>query len=153
VQAIKDPETAASIRKMVQAKTPLLLTRQLVEKLPGDITAAGENVEILEIPADAWGLMDLPRKRLGSIRAKMLKPLGVEFDAPARVALYLFGEDLAVVENFNDSRIEARVALRAGLRPALALSLPGESAKLKDVEGAAGLEIGPRALAVVRFGR
>ena len=153
VQVLKDPEALAGIQKMIAAKTPLLMTRQLADKLPASLRPEGESVQVLEVPKDAWALMDLPAERLRDIRKRILAPLGVEFDAPTRVVLCLFGKDLAVVENFNDKPIEARLVLRAGSRPALALALPAGSAKVSAAGGAATVQLPPRSLAVVRFER
>lgn len=153
VQAMKDPEAVAAIRKMLEVKTPLLVTRQLAERLPADLRLEGQNVEVLDVPKDPWELMNLPAERLRAIRGRMLAPLGLEFDAPTRVAVYLFGQNLAVIENFNDQAVEARVALRGGSRPALALALPAGSVKVSAGGETTAVQLAPRSLAAVRFER
>lgn len=152
VQALKHPQTPAVIAKIMEAKTPVLLTRQLAEKLPKDLRLEG-NVEVLDIPADAWELVNLPRERLRAIRKHLLTPLGMEFEAPSRVALYLFDEGLVAVENFNDFEVEAQVTLRGASRPELALALPAGSTKVMAAENGATLKIQPRSLAMLRFKR
>lgn len=153
VQALKDPEAVASIRTMIERMTPVLMTRQLAQRLPADVRTDGGRVTILDVPGDAWALMDLRPPELMNIRDRMLGPLGVSFDAPTRVALYLFGEDLVVVENFNDRAIEAHVGFRHAVKAELALPLPAGSATVSHAGERATLQIGPRALAVVRFER
>jgi hypothetical protein len=39
----------------------------------------------------------------------MLEPLGITFDAPAKVGLYLMGDDIMVIENFNDEPVDVTI--------------------------------------------
>ena len=50
-------------------------------------------------------LLDLPQGDLDALRQWLLKPLGLTFKAPNRVALYLFADGSWVVENFNDRAV------------------------------------------------
>jgi len=56
----------------------------------------------------AWQapLLTLPQARLDELRAPLLGALGTAFQAPNRVALYLFTRGGWVVENFNDAPAE-----------------------------------------------
>lgn len=149
-QAAADPGLSAKLDKLAGAGTPLLLTRQLADRL-GDRAPAGGNVQVLDVPKDAWELMQLPRERLDGLRAALLAPWGVEFKAPSRVALYLLGEKLAVVENFNDEPVEATLAIRGAAPSEVILSIPAREPG--DVPAASPtLRIPKRSLVVVRFG-
>jgi hypothetical protein len=47
--------------------------------------------------------LTLSPPELARLRAPLLEPLGRRFEAPNRVALYLFADGSWVVENFNDA--------------------------------------------------
>jgi hypothetical protein len=152
IQALKDPKLAEKVEKMTAAGTPLLVTRQLADRLkPGELGTG--NAEVLDVPKDAWALMDLSQERVRQIRKRMLTPLGVEFEAPTRMALYLFGDDLAVVENFNDRPVEVRLALREASRPTVVLAIPDTPASPPSPEDRQKTLIPARALVALRFGR
>ncbi len=80
--------------------------------------------------------MEMDQASLLKLRNKMLKPFGIIFDAPAKVALYLIGDSI-VIENFNDEEIDARFRM-PGLKSAeglVALPVDGRVAmKLEDGE-------------------
>ena len=52
--------------------------------------------------------------------------MGMEFDAPNKVALYLFGDDFLVIENFNDVPVDATLNFRFGSGAKVKLVLPEE---------------------------
>ena len=178
LQAMQDPKLVEKLVSMLQAGVPLLLTDQLVARLPEPVgvalapqAASGtasqpkaprsweallarSNAEILQVPGDHWSLVRLPADRLAAIRKRMLKPFGVEFEAPTRVSLYLYGEGTAVVENFNDQPVDARLAVRpAAAPPQSVLAIPAGPAARPAGPGAVYLQLPPRSLVVVRFGR
>lgn len=152
-QTLKDPRLASKVRTMLEAGTPLLVTDSLAEKLPDDVTTDDPNVTVLDVPEDHWQLMDLPRERLREIRNAMLEPFGVRFDAPTRVALYLFDENLFVVENFNDAAADVTLKLKTEKRLSVALTIPAHSLELTGGTGTAEMRIPARSLVVLRCAR
>jgi hypothetical protein len=99
------------------------------------------------------GLLDLSREQLKPIRDKLLAPLGIRFDAPNRVALYLFGDHQLAIENFNDEPITATLELSPSARPSQALILPVDGTA-EFTSGSGSIEftkITPRTLAVVEY--
>jgi len=95
--------------------------------------------------------MDLPPERIQSIRNTLLKPYGVEFEAPARAALYLFEGGLAVIENFNDGEIEVKLTLDSKAVPQSEMTIPEGRIVLEAKLGSAKLRLPGRSLVVLRF--
>lgn len=156
-QARKDRDLPEKLDRMMKARTPLLLTQTLVRQLSETVRVGGDHVEVLEVPKDPWQLMALPAPRLKAIRKLLLAPLGVEFDAPSRVALYLFGDRIAVVENFNDQPVEATLKLTvAGSAdppgaPTALLGIPVDAVPPAADGASARVLLAPRALVALRF--
>jgi len=99
-------------------------------------------------------LLELTREQINPIRNKLLRPLGIKFDAPNKVALYLIGEDCLIVENFNDEPIDVNVTFTRPVRTRKTLVLPNEG----DVNISTGRggrlnlsKITPRTLVVVEY--
>jgi hypothetical protein len=98
---------------------------------------------------DNWNLTQLPQAELDSLRGALLSSLGISFDAPSKVALNLFGDDLEIIQNFNDFAIEASLGLtgRSPKARSVALTLPenGE-VKMRREASRYVVSIPPRAL-------
>ena len=106
VHALKDPDFPDKLKKMLNAKKPVLITDGLAKRLK-NVNLDDENLTILEVGGDVHSLLKLTREELEPIRNRLLAPFGIKFDAPNKVALYLIGEDCLIVENFNDEPINA----------------------------------------------
>lgn len=152
VHSLKDPQFSAKLKKMIDAKKPLLLTDGLTGRLDG-VDLGGGNVTTLKVNGDPKSLLKLTREELRPIRAKLLAPFGMKFDAPNKVALYLFGDHHAVVENFNDEAIDAVLEFPRPVKARKALVLPVDG----NVEfaGAGGevrfSRITPRTLVLIEY--
>jgi len=123
VHALKDPDFSVKLKKVLIAKKPVLITDGLAERLDG-VNLDDENLMILKVNGNPRGLLELTRKQLKPIRGKLLAPLGINFDAPNKVALYLFGEDGLIVENFNDEPIDATLIFSEPVEAQKRLVLP-----------------------------
>jgi len=151
VHALKDPEFADKLKKMLEDGKPMLITDGVAERL-GDTKLDNGNVTILKVAGAPRSLLKLSREELRPIRDKLLAPFGMKFDAPNKVALYLVGNSLAVVENFNDEPIEAALEFSESVTARKALVLPVDG----DVELAVGgkkvnLKMAPRTLAAIEY--
>jgi hypothetical protein len=152
VHALKDPEFSAKLKKMLEDGKPALITDGLAERLSG-VNLDGQNVTILKVNGNPSSLLKLSREELRPIRDKLLAPFGMKFDAPNKVALYLIGDNVAVVENFNDEPIEAALEFSKSVAARKALVLPAD----RDVELVADgkkvniREMAPRTLAVIEY--
>ena len=84
----------------------LLLTDGLAKQLAGQVNLQAANVHVLAVNQKPDSLLTLTQPQLDELRAPMLAALGTTFEAPNRVALYLFTRGGWVVENFNDAPVD-----------------------------------------------
>jgi len=125
VHALKDPDFSDKLKKMLDAKKPVLITDGLAKRL-SNVNLDDENLTILEVGGDVHSLLKLTREKLEPIRNRLLAPFGIKFDAPNKVALYLIGEDCLIVENFNDEPINATLEFTDLVGASKVLVLPVE---------------------------
>lgn len=104
--ALADPNLAVELRKYIRTGRPVLLTDGLVAGLGEDLQTNALNVTILNVNGKPDSLGLLPQGRLDELRAALLKPFNTSFQAPNKVALYLFTHGDWVIENFNDEPVE-----------------------------------------------
>jgi hypothetical protein len=152
VHALKDPEFPAKLKRMLAAGKPVLITDGLAGRLDG-VNLDDKNLVILKVNGNPRNLLKLTREQLKPIRDKLLKPLGIKFDAPNKVALYLIGEDCLIVENFNDEPVDATLIFSKPVRTRKTLVLPNDGdVKVSKSRGILRLsELTPRTLVVVKY--
>jgi hypothetical protein len=163
--ALADKGLKPSLKSAADRKKPILMTSTLAAALAagesGAATAPGVRVLALDeknakrteygVLGTIRALPDKPQAELDALRRPLLEPLGVEFSAPGRVSLYLYGKDKAVVENFNDRPVEARLVLRGAKQYERAVVLPtGAEVKIDVRDGAAALQLPPRSLVALK---
>ena len=105
VHALKDKDFAEKLSKFITAGKPVLLTDGLVQRLEGKVNLTASNVHVLPVKGDPKSLLQLSKEQLDALRAPLLRPLKTSFNAPNKVALYLFRDGSWVVENFNDEAV------------------------------------------------
>jgi hypothetical protein len=101
-----DPFLPDELAQFVSTRRPLLLTDGLARRLVGRVNFMATNVYVLNVRAQPDTLLWLPPARLDALRAPLLAALQTTFQAPNRVALYLFTQGGWVVENFNDDPVQ-----------------------------------------------
>ncbi len=152
VHALKDPQLNVKLGAMLRAGTPVLVTDGLAAKLPTDL-ASDKNLLTLKVTGKPNSLLNLTREDLKPIREKLLAPLGICFDAPNKVALYLIGDHCAAVENFNDESVTATLEFVRLVNPTKSLVLPTDGQA--DFSCTAGriefTKITPRTLVVLTY--
>ncbi len=110
--ALADPAFSAKLDQMLRAGKPVLMTSHLAEDHFADpIFAEGKhssprNLYVLKVGDEPRDLYKLTCEELDGLRKPLLAPFGIEFSAPSKVALYLYSDDLVVIENFNDAPAE-----------------------------------------------
>ncbi len=152
VHALKDPELPSKLKRMLRDGKRVLITDGLAERL-GDVNHDDENLAILKINGNPRSLLELTREQIKPVRDKLLWPLGIKFDAPNKVALYLIGEDCLIVENFNDEPIDTTLTFSKSVRMRKTLVLPHDGdVKISESRGRLHMsEITPRTLVVVEY--
>ncbi len=152
VHAMKDPQLNEKLADLLKVGAPVLITDGLAAKLPSEL-AAGKNMLTLKVSGKPNSLLALTREDLKPIRDKLLAPLGIRFDAPSKVALYLIGDDCVVIENFNDEPITATLEFAQPVNATKSLVLPIDGQA--DFSCTAGriefTKIAPRTLVVLTY--
>ncbi len=151
VHLLKDPEFNVKLSTFLAEGKPVLITDVLADHLEN--VDQKDNLQILNVNADPRNLLGLNREELNGIRNKMLKPFGIKFDAPAMVALYLFGDDLVVIENFRDEVVSVTLETEFSMDADVKLILP-TAETVKKRFGKNNLvfeEIPPRTLIAVKY--
>jgi hypothetical protein len=133
VQALKDPVFPEALKRMLNKGTPVVITDGLAKRLTAypDILNNG-NLSVLQVGGSPKKLLKMTREELAPLRNKLLAPLGMKFDAPAKVELYLFGDNYFVVENINDNAVDVTLELPrvSGTTKLLTLPESGNTAEL-----------------------
>ncbi len=106
VHALADSNLPSELGHFIRSGRPVLLTDGLARRLGNQVNLTATNVYVLEVKAHPDSLLALGQARLDELRAPLLKALHTDFQAPNRVALYLFSHGGRVVENFNDAPVD-----------------------------------------------
>jgi len=96
---------------MLNAGNPVVITDGLAVLLSNQTLLDNKNLTVLKVGKDPKKLLKLSREELKPLRDKLLAPLGMKFDAPNKVSLYLLGSNYIVIENFNDIKVDATLDL------------------------------------------
>ena len=151
IQMLKDPQLKAKLAALGAAGTPLLLTDGLAAAV--DLPADVKRVNVIKVEGNPKRLLEFPREALNTFRDPLLRPFGLRFDAPNQVALYLIGDDLAVVENFNDKPVDATLEFKQRIDARTVLTLPA-AAQVDLTQSAHQIAIKtlpPRSLIALRY--
>ncbi|MCX5638176.1 MAG: hypothetical protein NTX52_10880 [Planctomycetota bacterium] len=152
VHALKDPGFSDKLKKMLDAKKPVLITDGLAKRL-NNTKLDAENLIVLKVDGNPRNPLKLTQKELEPIRNKLLEPFGLKFDAPNKMALYLIGENCLIVENFNDEPVDVSLEFSKTVKPQKVLVLPTESnVELSCKDGKLILiKMTPRTLVAVEY--
>lgn len=153
VHALKDQELVPKLKRMIDAGKPLLVTDGLRDRLKDQLSLESDNIQILKVSGDPRSLLTMDRESLFKLRAKMLKPFGIVFDAPNKVSLYLIGDKLVVIENFNDETVDVKLRM-PGLNSAKHLvTLPVDTVMGLQLESSEiRFSMSPRSMIAVEIG-
>jgi hypothetical protein len=128
VQALRDSNIVARFGRIVNKGTPLLLTDGFAKRFAVNTAYLNNaNVTVLPLHGSPKTLLNLTREQIKPIRDKMMAPLQMKFDAPNKVELYLFGENIFVVENINEEAVDVTLSLPRVSSAGKLLVLPEDS--------------------------
>lgn len=109
VHALKDESFASKLATFLDAGKPALITDGLAGRLTNLVNLNRPNVHVLIVKGDPKSLLKLSQRDADAVRLPMLRPFNVSFEAPNKVALYLFRDGSWVVENFGDEDANVRL--------------------------------------------
>lgn len=107
VQVLKDPYFSVKLDNMLKAGKPVLITDGLAKRLSNKTLLENKNLNVIKVEGEPRDLIKLSKEELKNTRDRLLEPLGLKFDAPNKVALYLIGDNHIIIENFNDKPVSA----------------------------------------------
>lgn len=133
VQALKDFGFVGKFERFVNKGAPVVITDGLAKRLSNHPSFINNvNVAILPVKGSAKTILKMTREQIKPFRDKLMAPLGMKFDAPNKVELYLFGENTFVVENINEEAVDVTLELPKVSGISKSLVLP-ESIGIADV--------------------
>jgi len=153
VHSLKDPGFSARLKTMLDAGRAVTITDDLAKLISNQALLKDKNLSILKVSGDPKKLLKLSQAELLKIREKLLAPLGMSFDAPNKVSLYLIGNSYAVIENFNDTKVNVTLGLPEVTSASKALVLPqdGGAAITVDKKKITINDLSPRTLLVLDY--
>jgi len=150
VHALADPAFPQKLSQIIARGTPVLLTSNLVQRVGMSFDASPTNVHILKVEGDPKSLLAMTADQLNPLRDALLAPSQITFHAPSKVALYLFGGDYVVIENFNDEAVRAQFGMPGVATSGVTLTLPvGAEVGYERNRNLATISLPPRSLALI----
>lgn len=153
VQSLKDPGFSVKLQKLLDSGKPVVITDGLAKRLSDQSLLKNENLTVLKVEGTPRNLLKLTREELNPIRDKLMAPLGMKFDAPNKVALYLFGDNHYVVENFNNEPVDVTLDFKQVSKVRKVLMLPEDgTAELSQNNNSVSIRnLSPRTLITVEY--
>jgi hypothetical protein len=153
VHSLKEPGFSGKLDGMLMAGKQVVITDGLARLLSNQSLLENKNLMVLKVGGDPKKLLKLSREELKPLRDKLLSPLGMKFDAPNKVSLYLLGSNYVVIENFNDTKVDMTLEMPVINEVKKALILPEDGnmvlTNYKNNISINGLS--PRSLVVLQY--
>jgi hypothetical protein len=153
VHALKEPGFSGKLSTMLDAGKPVVITDGLAKRLSNQSLLTNKNLTVLKVEGEPKRLLKLSREELKPLRDKLLAPMGIKFDAPNKVSLYLLGTNYLVIENFNDVNVDMTLQLPVMSEVKKTLMLPGDgNMVLTTNKNSIGIsDLTPRTLLVLQY--
>jgi hypothetical protein len=153
VHSLKESGFSGKLKSMLDAGKPVVITDGLARLLSDQTLLQNKNLSILNVESAPRKLLKMNYEDLKPLRDKLLAPLGIKFDAPNMVGLYLAGSNYIVIENFNNVSINATVEMKALSVVTRSLLIPqdSEAAVSRDKNTIRINNLSPRALIVLEY--
>jgi hypothetical protein len=151
--ALKEPGLSGKLSGILASGKQVLITEELAKRLTDQNLLENKNLMVFKAGDDPKKLLKLTQEELKPIRDKLMAPLGMKFDAPNKVSIYLLGENTLILENFNDVPVDATLEMSKVASVSTKLIIPAEGKTTVTKNGNAinikGLS--PRTLVVFEY--
>jgi hypothetical protein len=153
VHALKEPGFSGKLESMLNAGKPVVITDELAKLLSNQSLLTNKNLTVLKVDGDPKRLLKLSREELNPLRDKLLAPMGMKFDAPNKVSLYLLDSNIIVIENFNDTKADMILGLPVINEVKKTLMLPADANMvLTSYKNNISIkDLSPRSLVVLQY--
>ena len=157
---LHDPHWPEALNLALKSGRPILVTPAFMseaaaaaEEYRVDVALLKDRTTVLPSMSrqNRWEAVEaMSEAELNALRARALEPMGITFRAPARVALYLFDDDIAVVESFRDEAAECMLEIAGWHGFDHALQLPAAIPRRPTRRDVGQVVVLPRALLALR---
>jgi len=153
VHTLKEPGFSGKLQRMLNSGKPVVITDGLAKLLSDQSLLKNKNLTVLKVGGDPKSLLKLTREELKPFRDKLMAPMGLKFDAPNKVALYLIGDNCFIVENFNDNPVDVTLDFKSvsDVRKLLILPQDGNAEISQSKNSVTIRNLSPRALISVGY--
>ena len=151
-QTLHAPNWKACLREALAGGKPVLVSRSFLQEASHEFPDLAAKSVVLPPPSgpNDWRALDeMNQSELDALRDRATASLGLRFHAPNRVALYLFGTDVAVIENFRDEPVRCSLQIRGWKGMRKALSLPHQATDAGESVIGGVVELPARSLVVL----
>jgi hypothetical protein len=124
--ALKEPGLSGKLSGILASGKQVLITEELAKRLTDQEILKNKNLMVLKVDPDPKKLLKLTQEELRPVRDKLMAPLGMKFDAPNKVSLYLLGDNIIIIENFNDEIVDVSLELPAVASVQARLTIPSD---------------------------
>ncbi len=133
--ALKDPAFSSKLSNILLTGKQVVITEELAKRLSDQKILENKNLMVFKAGVDPKNLLKLTKDDLKPLRDRLLAPLGMKFDAPNKVSIYLIGENLLLLENFNDQPVDATLELPKLASVASKLTIPSDGSSVVTKAG------------------
>ncbi|HAM09421.1 MAG: hypothetical protein A2X05_13770 [Bacteroidetes bacterium GWE2_41_25] len=151
--ALKDPSFSGKLAGVLNSGKQVLITEELAKRLTDQTLLENKNLMVFKTGDDPKKLLKLTQAELKPIRDKLLAPLGMKFDAPNKVSLYLLGDNTIIIENFNDEKVDVWLELPAVSSVQARLTIPsdGKAVLSRNKNTVSIKDLSPRTLVLYEY--
>jgi len=151
--ALKEPGLSPKLAGILASGKQVLITEELARRLTDQEILKNKNLMVLKVDPDPKKLLKLTQEELKPIREKLMAPLGMKFDAPNKVSIYLLGDNTLILENFNDNPVDATLEMSklASVSTKLTIPADGKSVVAKNGNTISVKGLTPRTLIVLEY--
>ncbi len=151
--ALKETGFSGKLAGILNSGKQVLITEELAKRLKDQKLLENKNLMVLKVGDDPKQLLKLSREDLKPIRDKLMAPLGMKFDAPNKVSIYLVGDNAFIIENFNDTPVDVSLEMSkvSSVETKITLPADGKSVVTRNNNIINIKEISPRTLVAFEF--
>jgi len=153
VHALSEPGFSGKLKRMLEAGKPVVITDGLARAMADQELLKNKNLTVLKLDKDPKNLLKLSQADLRPIRDKLMAHLGLQFDAPNKVAFYLFGNNNLIIENFNDEPADVTIRFNqiSDIKMILTLPVNANAEMARDMNKISIHQLAPRTLVAFEY--
>jgi hypothetical protein len=151
--ALKEPGLSGKLSGILASGKQVLITEELAKRLTDQEILKNKNLMVLKVDPDPKKLLKLTQEELKPVRDKLMAPLGMKFDAPNKVSFYLIGDNIFIIENFNDETVNVTMEMPklSSVQTKLTIPADGKSVVSKNNNTITIKELSPRTMVLFEY--